>query len=65
MERRLGWSEPVGQPDEGRLYDRHAEAQVTLDARSCACGVNRETEGRVADASAGNPARSSEELAGQ
>ena len=36
MEWCLGRSEPVGQPDEGGLYDRHAEAQVTLDARSCA-----------------------------
>jgi len=52
MEWRLSWSEPVGQPDEGRLYDRHAEAQVTLDARSCACGVNRETEGLGAEPTA-------------
>jgi len=34
MEWCLGWSETGGQPDEGRLYDRRAEAQVTLDARS-------------------------------
>ena len=48
MEWRLRWSAPVGQPDEGGLYDRLAEEQVTLDARSRACGVNREPEGRVA-----------------
>ena len=41
------------------------EAQVTLDARSGDWGVNRKTEGRVADASAGNPAHSSKGLAGQ
>ena len=54
MEWCLGRSEPVGQPDEGGLYDRHAEEQVTLDARSCAQGDNRESEGLGAEPTARN-----------